>query len=223
MLIIFDLDDTLVDTSGCITPIRLRAAFEEMMAAGLKVSDRELAWCELQKIDAQAESSREALSCFLNKWGALSLYPIGVRVIYEDDVIPVAVSALPGAQEVLSALICEHKLALVTIGRPAQQMEKMKKAGIDSSVFSRIIVSEERDKKKHYQQLQKELQWDADHVIVCGDRVGIDLRPAADLGFWTVQIRWGRGRYSEGEVDYRIDSLCQVRDVVQQIQNKGIT
>lgn len=225
MLIIFDLDDTLVDTSGCVTPVRLQAALEEMIQGGLVVSDRAQAWVDLQTINEQVENSREALSCFLAKWGqeTPALYAMGVRAVYEEDAMPMPISPLPGAQEVLKALAEEHQLALVTIGRPVQQMEKMKKAGIDSSVFSRIIVSEDRDKKKHYQQLQRELQWDSDRVVVCGDRVGLDLTPAADLGFWTVQMTWGRGRFSKGNVDYRIDSLSQVRDIVQKIQHKERT
>lgn len=39
MLIIFDLDDTLIDTSGCITHFKLEDALNAMVSQGLPVVD----------------------------------------------------------------------------------------------------------------------------------------------------------------------------------------
>ncbi len=223
MLIIFDLDDTLVDTSGCITPLRLERALRQMLQAGLRVPDSHQALHQLQQINQTAISSKEALQAFLNLYGCpihegSEILKIGLQVIYEDDEIDMPLNSLEGAQMVLNELSAAHEIALVTQGREVQQMAKLKKASIDSSLFSKIIVSEDRNKKGHYQAIQAELRYLAEQVLVCGDRILIDLVPAAELGFRTVHMRWGRGLYSHGSADHVIDSLHQIKAIVNQME-----
>lgn len=218
MLIIFDLDDTLVDTSGCLIPFKLEEALRSMVVAGLEVPDFKRALDCLQACNREAESAREALKHFLGPLNSNPLFlEIGIKIMYEEDLLDLPLKSLEGAQEVLSALSSMHQLALVTVGQPLQQMNKLKKAGIDSSLFSKIIVSGERSKKGHYEAIAHELGYSSDQVWVCGDRVAVDLVPAADLGFRTVQMRWGRGMYSQGpqeSVHYSISSLKELLPIV---------
>ena len=65
MLIIFDLDDTLIDTSGCITFHKLEDALEAMCSAGLILSDFSDSLELLRRLDSTSESAKEALSEFL--------------------------------------------------------------------------------------------------------------------------------------------------------------
>ena len=88
---------------------------------------------------------------------------------------------------------------------------------MDSGIFSKIVVSEEKNKGPHYQSLSKELRYPPSEILVCGDRVAIDLAPAKQLGCKTVQIRWGRGLNSvglNGEVDYYISDLKELNIIV---------
>ena len=125
-------------------------------------------------------------------------------------------------KEILSELVRKHTLAIVTYGKKQFQLEKLKKAGIDTSIFSRIVVSESKDKKPHYQALLKELDIPASEVLVCGDRIHRDLSPAKELGFKTVHLRWGRGLgeiAQEGTVDFSIAHLSKLKVIVNHFEN----
>jgi len=222
LLIIFDLDDTLVDTSGCITPVKLQRALERMIQAGLYVPDFEEALDSLKAIDRTALSARDSLEAFLTSCCAdLSLLAVGIKEVYDTSSEDLSLLPLEGACELLRELSSVHRIALVTRGKLLEQMGKLKKAGIDSGFFSKIIVSEETIKKVHYEALAKAWGYSPEEILVCGDRVAVDLTPASELGFKTVQICWGRGLSSLGfssDVDYRISSLGELREIVSRLE-----
>lgn len=218
MLIIFDLDDTLIDTSGCITPIKLEDALRLLVQEGLELPHFEEGLELLKRLDSISDSSRRSLAEFLEISNAdPRLLEIGLKEIYENISADLPVFPLDGAIEVLNELALDHQLALVTIGKQQQQMEKLKKAGIDSGIFSKIAVSEERDKKKYYQMIVEELGYTPSEVVVCGDRIPVDLAPARELGCKTIQMRWGRGLNSIGfksDVDYTISHLKELKEII---------
>jgi putative hydrolase of the HAD superfamily len=145
---------------------------------------------------------------------------IGLEEIYGDLPLEMAVPALEQAHEVLEELKTSHRLALVTIGQTHRQMAKLKKAGIEPALFSKIVVSEERNKKPHYQAIANEYAAAPCEVLVCGDRIPIDLTPAKELGFKTIQMRWGRGLVNSGnqsDVDFRISKLTEIKEIITNI------
>jgi FMN phosphatase YigB (HAD superfamily) len=221
LLIIFDLDDTLIDTSGSITPIKLQDALQKMIENGLSVSNFSEAYEMLKRLDEFSESSRQTLAEFLEIIGAdHCFFEIGVKEIYENLSPDLPIFPLDQAIEILTELKQTHELALVTVGKEHQQMAKMKKAGIDRAIFSKIVVSEERNKKPHYQSIIEELYFSPSDVIVCGDRIHIDLVPARELGFKTVHMKWGRGlnaTQARGEVDYAISHLAELKQIIASI------
>jgi len=232
LLIIFDLDDTLIDTSGCITHYKLADALHAMVGAGLELPHFSEALDLLRRFDSSAESARSALSEFVEILGVSKhFFEIGVREIYENLPADLPIFPLEGALETLSDLGQQHQLALVSVGNPLQQMEKLKKAGIDSRIFSKITVIEEKNKKPHYQVIVDELGYFPTEVIVCGDRICIDLIPAKELGFKTVQMQWGRGLYPNNsssylgmngsipraDVDYSISEIGELKGIVNSL------
>ncbi len=221
MLIIFDLDDTLIDTSGCITHFKLEDALNAMVRAGFTVSDFPTALELLRRLNSTSDSARSAIAEFVEILGGdKSFFEIGVKEAYENIPSDLPVFPLEGAIEILTELGGQHQLALVTIGKPILQMDKMKKAGIDSRIFSKIAVTEEKNKKPHYQMIMDELGYASTEVLVCGDRIPLDLAPAWELGLKTVRIQWGRGLNSagyKGEVDYCISELKELKDIVNSL------
>jgi len=219
-LIIFDLDDTLIDTSGCITPVKLEMALARMMEAGLAVDDPVEALQLLKRLDTAAESARSTLSEFLEILGAEErFFQIGVKEVYGDLPADISIFPLEQAPEILMELKESHQLALVSIGKSDQQFTKMKKAGIDSTIFSKIVISEDRDKKPHYQTIVETLGYSPQETVVCGDRIAIDLSPAKELGYKTIHMRWGRGLSSipvpsKSDVDFAISDLKQIREII---------
>ena len=188
------------------------------MGAGLDVPDFSAALDLLRCLDRSAESAKAALSEFVDILGFdKNILEAGVKEIYEKPSSDLPVFPLDGALELLYDLGQQHQLALVTVGRLSHQMEKLKKAGIDSRIFSKISVIEDRNKKPHYQRIVDELGYASTEVLVCGDRIPIDLIPARELGFKTVQMLWGRGLNSlksRGDVDYFISKIGELKDIV---------
>ncbi len=218
MLIIFDLDDTLVDTSGCLIYPKLEEALVKMAQAGLVLGDFKEALAQLRRLNDVAPSAKEALAEFVEILGADPQFlTIAMQEMYSEEPFLFALTPLEGAVELLEHLRAHHTLALVTRGTPRVQMQKLEKAGIDSPLFSKILITQELNKKKLYKELIDELVVSPDHVFVCGDRVGPDLTPAKELGCRTVHMKWGRGRHvilPHPDIDYSISALADLKEII---------
>lgn len=197
-----------------------------MMEEGLALPDFSLALEQLMRIDRTAESGKKALAEFLEIIQAPSQFlEIGLKEVYETGCSHIPVEQRNGAEEVLRDLSHHHELALVTIGQVSQQMDKMKNAGIDSTIFSKISVCEGTSKGPFYKAIAEELKFSASDVIVCGDRIGPDLSPAKALGFKTVHMRAGRGCNSLGpknDVDYTITQLADIKEIVSSLMSFSV-
>ncbi len=225
MFIIFDLDDTLIDTSGCITPIKLERALRLMVEQGLELDDFQESLDFLLRLDKKSESAKSALEEFMeiNEFDPKFL-PLAIQEVYHifSDEIPVFPTE--DAIEILSDLSYDHKMAIVSVGNSDYQMWKLKKAGIDSSLFCKILVLEEKNKKKCYQGIIQEMKLSPQEIVVCGDRIPIDLTPAKQLGCRTVHMKRGRGAdvFSRNAgVDFTITNLSQLKKVLLNISNKA--
>lgn len=220
MLIIFDLDDTLVDSSGSIIPIKLKAALQTMLKAGLKVSSPDAAFQTLLSINAASPNGKETLHTFLDSIRAEARFlEIGVKEYYNATETSFSVSALPQAREVLAELRQGHDLVIVSTGDEQQQQLKLKKANIDPTLFQKIIICEGYNKKIHYRKLLQEFNRKPREVLVCGDKFETDLLPAKELKMRTVQMLWGRNSSLPGKgegPDYSISNLSELKRIVQE-------
>ena len=218
MLIIFDLDDTLIDTSGCVTPFKMKECLKKLISIGLGVDEFEKAYSELLAINARSARSKDALVQFVEKKGG---DPGWVEAALMEMKAPLPdhfqVTTTPNAKEILSLLAKSHTLALVTGGHPPFQLEKLEKAGIDRAIFSKIAIPEDSIKKPFYEGLIREFSLSANHVLVCGDRIAMDLVPAHELGITTVHMRWGRGKLVETEkwIHHAISDLSELKRIVK--------
>lgn len=213
MLLIFDLDDTLILSSP-----KWKEAIEKMVDAGLILPSKEEAVEEIRALDRRSLSAKEALRrFFLLHQVDEKYFAIGYHEIYHNFSFDQPVPLAPSALELLTFLKQDHLLALVTRGDEQAQRMKLEKSGIDSALFSKIIVCS-GSKLEAYQMMVLELQISPDEVIVCGDRVGVDLTPAKALGFTTVHIAQGRGAVpqegSEADVDFRIHNLIELKQII---------
>ncbi len=218
MLIIFDLDDTLIDTSGAITPFKMKECLKGFVEDGLFVPDFEQAYQRLLQINAKAYKSKDALVQFLTEFeGDSSLVQRALREMVQPLPSDFHVPTTPHAKEILAFLAASHRLAIVTGGYPPFQMQKLEKAGIDRSIFSKIAIPEDSIKKPFYEGLIQEFSLSPQEVIVCGDRIAMDLAPAHELGLTTVHMRWGRGQafQTEGWVHHAIFELSELKRIVK--------
>ena len=224
MLIIFDLDDTLVDTTACITPIKLNRALYSMKEAGCDISDISACFKKLIEFNNKSNSAKEALEKFIECMGFEEKFlQIGLHEVYSTSPEGIKINPVEGAIELLLSLKDKCFLALVSMGKLEHQMVKMEKAGIDSTLFYKIYILEEGSKKKCYQELMEALSVLPSEVIVCGDRIPIDLAPAKELGCSTVHMKRGRGVLSQksgDEVDFVITEFSQFQKILYEISEK---
>lgn len=222
MLLIFDLDDTLINTSEVTTPFRLKEALIAMQAHGLNIPSLNDAYTLVQRLSSYASSSKEALQEFAELMEApAEVVSVGLKTLYEEFCSATPVKPMEGAFEVLNILSKNHDLAIVTMGKPKIQREKIEKAGFEFSSFYKLIVTEERNKKIHYRDLMQSLKKKPSEVLVCGDRIALDLEPAKQLGMHTIRILHGRGLTCHGKVntvDYSVSKLQEIPDIIEKIQ-----
>jgi FMN phosphatase YigB (HAD superfamily) len=148
LLIVFDLDDTLIDTSGAVTPFKMRRCLMRLVEEGFQVGDFEQEYKRLLSLNETAPRSGDALLQFVGgeaDW---------VQKVVGEMTTPLpasfAVPTTPNAKEILDYLAKSHRLALVTGGHPPFQLQKLEKAGIDRSIFSKIAIPEDSIKKPFY-------------------------------------------------------------------------
>jgi FMN phosphatase YigB (HAD superfamily) len=213
LLIVFDLDDTLIDTSGVVTPYKIRSII--MMLEREKISLPPDGVIQLTELNEQCTNTKDAVRIFLERHSAAHLFPKALEVYTAPLPKDFSIPTTPGAQKVLK-LFKKKKtiLALVTGGSPSFQREKLEKAGFEPSIFSKIAIPEDSIKGPHYQALLKEFSLLPRDAMVVGDRVRMDLAPAHDLGMKTVHMRWGRGLREQTEkwIDRSITSLEELME-----------
>jgi len=214
LLIIFDLDDTLIKTSELITPWRFRKVLEHLQKFCPQQGFVQ-AFAELLNDHQNFESSEQALKTVLGKNGCDStlLETAICEMNRFDEEIPVEL--FQSVKKLLTILRQKQALALVTSGNYQIQTLKIEKSGI-KDFFDYIEIATSNNKKNIYQnllQLSKN-----ERAIVIGDRVSRDLLPAKELGLLTVLIRQGRGCYQKIDpnvVDYVIDDVIELQDLLK--------
>ena len=225
MLIIFDLDDTLVDTFGCSQPVKFKVALNEMIKAGLNVDSKGEAYKLLMEINETSAHGKETVRLFLDKVpNGQKFFDIGVEAYYGGEQLDFPVHALDGAHEVLEELSKNHDLVIVSFGVKEEQYGKMGKANINPEIFKKIItMTDAYDKTKHYKLVSEEFSCTPEKILVIGDKFSTDLLPASKLGMKTVHIKWGRGKVNlpkEGEVDYSITNLRELLNIVKELEEE---
>lgn len=210
MLIIFDLDDTLIDTSGSVTPFKLKKILDQMLGRGASP----LEFQELLALNRTAPRTQDAIEQFAQRH-QLQHDHVFVELtasLPADFLVP----CTPNAKQILEFYRKKVPIALVTGGHPPFQLEKLEKAGIDGSIFSKIAIPEDSMKKPCYQEISEEFSVNPKDIWVCGDRIPMDLAPAHELGCKTIHMRWGRGLNMALApwIDFSISDLSELRRII---------
>ncbi|MBN2479516.1 MAG: HAD family hydrolase [Parachlamydiales bacterium] len=215
MLIIFDLDDTLIDTYKCIVPTMLKQALLEAIKKGYQIKNFEKEYEKLLKIDRNSKSSKDTFEKFFkNDSKFLDIVNKAYISLYPNDI---KIFTLKGVKKILKELSENHKLAIVTKGNKKFQLFKIKKAGIDSSLFSKIEVTQKENKGIFYKKIIDELGYKAEDCFVCADKIKVDLKPAKELGITTIHMKWGRSRKEKKDenVDFQIKNFEEIKQVLK--------
>jgi len=219
-LVIFDLDDCLIDTWGASFPITIEKAINAMVRKGLEVNSIERAIERLVEINDKSSNSPEAITKYLIEINAdpLKYLEIGKRAIYDFN-FEDRIKTMQGVPEMLEKLSrLEIDLAIVTRGGEERQMKKMEIAGINQSIFKKIYAVLDYDKTEPYKKIIKELNHSANKTLIVGDRYKTDLIPGKNLGAKVAWVSWGRGKISppkNEEVNYVIKDFSEIEKILQ--------
>jgi putative hydrolase of the HAD superfamily len=219
-LIIFDLDDTLIDTFSTLT-IKAKNTYEAMVKAGMKVDSNEEALTYLIGLIDKTFTFKDALEQFVKHFSINQKYLDIALDYYYCAPLDIKVKPIPEAMELITELKKSNVLAIVTQGDGKVQKKKLDEAGFGKGTFKKVIYSAIYDKTESYKKLLKELNIKPENCLVCGDKFKTDLLPAKKLGMKTVHFKWGRGKIflpEENQVDYIIDNLNKVEEIIKELK-----
>ena len=187
--LVADLDDTVVDTFGClIEPLEARAA-QAMVAAGYADEPAEALARRSLRLRREAPAELEDR---LRAAGLPESAIAARRAVLAD--VPLDALAL-GADVEATLRALEVPAWLLTAGPPGFQRRKVERLGLEVHFERVVIVDAPRGESKRdaLAALRDEHRWEARRVVVVGNRLDDEVRAAAELGMRSVWLRHGEG------------------------------
>lgn len=218
--IVFDLDDTLLDTFGQLVPQASKEACLAMIEKGLAA---DLQAC-LRARDALAQTPARS-RLFENLTAQLGVRtgidPIvvaqsGFRAFY-DRKVESDIALFAGAREMLHALRDRYSIHLVTAGHPDTQEEKLEILKIKPLFETVSIVNTFSNEQKYdaFERIQSLTGQEPARHLSVGNRLDTDLAPAKRLGWSTCWVRYGEyARSVPADADERPDfTIDRIQDL----------
>lgn len=191
--LVFDLDDTLLDTSGLLVPMAAMRACQAMIQAGLNCSLEE---CMKMRHQLAAELSHtDIFTRIADSFGTQNKGKAvhdALDSFYNPD-IPHTLPLMQGAKENLVQLSENYSLYLVTMGSHSAQTEKIQALGIEK-YFKKIFIMNgfigER-KQIAFQKILAEEQHHPHELLSVGNRLSSEIRDAKQIGSDTCYFAYG--------------------------------
>jgi len=228
-VLLFDLDDTLMDTWGQLVAPAAREACAAMIAAGLDadleacVRERErlfLAFPGQDVYQLLAERFRLRAGAEADK-----VVAAGDDAYFNRQVAP-DIRPFDRVPALLADLSADYALHLVTSGHPATQTQKVAHLGIGAYFRSIHLVDSRAGETKGavFEALLSAAACPAARFMSIGDRLDREIREAKALGMQTCHVH--RGEFSHlhprdplEQPDYRIRHINQLTQILNQPPN----
>ncbi|MCB0415532.1 MAG: HAD hydrolase-like protein [Bdellovibrionales bacterium] len=197
--IIFDLDDTLLDTSGLLVPHAIHESCSELIHRGLKIK---LNQCIEEKRDFAKSNSRiNFFEYLVEKYADESLDPqtkkqlirLGKDKFYNRK-IKEPLNMVDGAKDFLSYAIQKNlKLFLVTEGAFATQKEKVEQLNIGSFFEEIFYANPENGENKEslFKKILNLYNLSGSEVLCVGNRVDNEISAGNHMQMITCLINTG--------------------------------
>lgn len=191
--IAFDLDDTLLDTSGLLVPMAAQKSCEAMLAAGLRCQLEE---CLQMRRELAAELSHtEIFTQIVNHFGTNQKGKAihdALEKFYNPE-FPDVLPLMTGAEENLQRLSKNYTLFLVTMGSPEAQNRKIKALNIEK-YFSKVYILNgfigER-KESAFLDIVKNMNHKPQELLSIGNRLSSEIRDGKKVGADTCYFAYG--------------------------------
>ena len=220
--VIFDLDDTLIDTSGRLVPVAHREAAAAMVRAGLPLTVDVAA--RLRTTIGRAGSCPDVDVELCRRVGCADprVAAAGRRAFYaraEALRRPGAVRLLPDVPSLLRWLRPRVELVLLTIGDPRTQRLKIELARLDRWFSTVMIVALDGGgtKRDALAAWLSRGRHRPEEVLVVGDSWPDEIAAAGELGMrtcWLDGTSRGRRRWPPRRPDATVSRVGDVRSVL---------
>lgn len=218
--VIFDLDDTLINTTEQLIPIAMEILKDVLVSYEISITTDEL--LQLRK-DFYNKNPRDSFNTHLiNTFFNLNEKSEVLKKLHEafyNIPLPSQISLTPEAEDVLSQL--QQRLHLVTSGSYVTQKKKIEHTKLDQYFESWQCAADEKSLSKTdiFKALIKDK--DPNFFLVIGNRIDNEIKAANKLNIDSCWYMFGEYKslnpINELEVPkYKIDSLKQVLDICQQ-------
>lgn len=233
--VIFDLDNTLFNTTGQLYVQARRKACKAMVKAGIPATEQGL-YSRMQELYRQCGPfSHVVLQKLLDEFSITGQQRQHVLAEAEKAYNAVNVSGItlyPGVRDMLERLKKRYKLALLTSGWPEQQNKKISALGIkglfELVIFDNIKGGQESRKDAAIQQALKAFEVDAEETACVGDRIGREIAAGNKLGLITIRVLQGsysvlQARTKGEEPNFTVKHTVEVEDVLESLENASPT
>ena len=184
--LIFDLDDTLLDTSRSLIPQALKSSFEPLSQ---HVSFDFQDYLQLY----QKHRKNSARTSFFESSFIPSEISQKVSEAFYSYKVPQNVSAMDGAIPLLEEVSQNFYIGLVTMGRTYRQKEKLEFSGL-SRFFSdwKLVDGKEfKHKGEAFSLLLQNNQLSPEEVLCIGNRLDHEIYEANRIGCKTCWLQYG--------------------------------
>lgn len=218
LAVVFDLDDTLMDTLGQCVRAAQREAAAAMRAAGL-TAPLESILALREAFQGQAVDLDRLVAETLGARDVERVAAAGRRAFFERD--PGALVAHPFVPEVLAAVRARARCVLLTAGAPATQRTKLERLGLTDAFDEALFVDSLAGEDKH----RALGAWigraglPPSRVLVVGDRPQGEIAAALHLGCPALRIR--AGEFAEQPTPPGVPEARDVRAVLASFPGLG--
>lgn len=220
--LVFDLDDTLLDTYRQLLPNASREACTAMLEAGLSgtLENCLKVWDDYRSSQGGEEIFSRLVKHFGVREGCdpVAVANCGFHSFYNRRV-ETNISLFPGARELLIRLYGTYSLHLVTSGSRATQEEKIRILGIAGyfKSISHVDPSRSERKKDAFAKIMEETQSPPGRYLSMGNRVDTDVAEARAIGWKACWVRYGEhaGLMPSSDIEQPDFIVDNVNDLVE--------
>ncbi|MFN8945381.1 MAG: HAD hydrolase-like protein [Pseudobdellovibrionaceae bacterium] len=209
-VVIFDLDDTLIDTSHLVLPLAVKRAFQSLIQAGAKTTYEELKHDRdiLRKQHPHHEIfSILAKKYFANTKASPEIIELAIqkatKCFYEPE-LNAPFPLIEGAKENLDQIFRKKDMYLVTSGIPTAQKKKVFACQIEK-YFKQCFYVESmqgQDKSAALSEILKKYPHKPSVFLSIGNRLSSEIRESKKLGMQTCYFQFGEHQDEEPASDH---------------------
>jgi putative hydrolase of the HAD superfamily len=210
--ILFDIDDTLFPSNE-FGELARRSAINLMIEAGLNV-DEEKAYEKLQLIVKRyGPNYPKHFNALLKEFGMKPNPKIVAAGIVAYHQAKASIFPYPDVPQTLIRLREKgYKIYIASQGLAIKQWDKLIRLGLHN-ILHEVFVTP-RKSKKFYKSVLRKLNLNPQEVVMVGDNLETDIKPARQVGITTILVS---PRKRKG-ADYIVKSIGEVPKIIEGLQ-----